>query len=104
MLITEVGAAAGGLLFQGASPTRFGFVEGLAARTMLTMIAETMLPEAYLKGATVVGLSTLAGFLIAIFAKTLEATPTGDGGHDQPPCRRRCKNPGGRWDSDAGPD
>jgi hypothetical protein len=39
---------------------------------MLTMIAETMLPEAYLKGGNVVGLSTLAGFLIAIFSKTLE--------------------------------
>jgi len=31
-----------------------------------------MLPEAYLKGGNVVGLSTLAGFLIAIFSKTLE--------------------------------
>jgi hypothetical protein len=30
---------------------------------MLTMIAETMLPEAYFKGGSVVGLSTLAGFL-----------------------------------------
>jgi|UPI00036AABC2 hypothetical protein len=31
-----------------------------------------MLPEAYLKGGNVVGLSTLAGFLIAIFSKALE--------------------------------
>jgi hypothetical protein len=39
---------------------------------MLTMIAETMLPEAYFKGGSVVGLSTLFGFLVAIFSKTLE--------------------------------
>jgi len=33
-----------------------------------------MLPEAYLKGGNVVGLSTLAGFLIAIFSKTRPGT------------------------------
>jgi len=49
----------------------------------LTMIAETMLPEAYLKGGNVVGLSTLAGFLIAIFSKTLE--PADPAGHGAPP-------------------
>ena len=81
MLITGVGAAAGSLLFQGASPNLFGFVEGLAAGAMLTMIAETMLPDAYLKGGNVVGLSTLAGFLIAIFSKTLETPPPHRGVH-----------------------
>ena len=38
---------------------------------MLTMIAETMLPEAYFKGGSVVGFSTLLGFLAAISLKTL---------------------------------
>jgi len=38
---------------------------------MLTMIAETMMPEAYFKGGSVVGLSTLLGFLVAIFFTTL---------------------------------
>lgn len=104
MLITGVGAAAGGLLFQEASPTLFGFVEGLAAGAMLTMIAETMLPEAYLKGGNVVGLSTLAGFLVAIFSKTLEAPPTGPGSHDQPPVSPSVQGPRDRWDSDASPD
>jgi len=39
---------------------------------MLTMIAETMLPEAYHMGRAVTGVSTLLGFLAAIFFRTLE--------------------------------
>ncbi|MCG6897754.1 MAG: hypothetical protein LJE60_11705, partial [Thiocapsa sp.] len=50
MLITGAGAAAGSQLFVGADPAIFALMQGLAAGAMLTMIAETMLPEAYLKG------------------------------------------------------
>ncbi|MCG6985153.1 MAG: cyclic nucleotide-binding domain-containing protein [Thiocapsa sp.] len=79
MLITGAGAAAGSQLFVGADPAIFALMQGLAAGAMLTMIAETMLPEAYLKGGSGVGLSTLLGFLVAIYAKTLE--PPGLPGH-----------------------
>ncbi|MCG7948120.1 MAG: cyclic nucleotide-binding domain-containing protein [Candidatus Thiodiazotropha taylori] len=72
MILTGVGAAMGGIFFVNASPALFAFVEGVAAGAMLTMIAETMLPEAYFKGGSVVGMSTLCGFLTAIFFKTLE--------------------------------
>ncbi len=72
MLITGIGAALGSLFFIGVDPWLFALVQGVAAGAMLTMIAETMLPEAYLKGGSVVGLSTLFGFLAAIFFKTLE--------------------------------
>lgn len=72
MLFTGIGAALGSEFFIGASPESYALVEGLAAGAMLTMIAETMLPEAYFKGGSVVGISTLMGFLIAIFTKTLE--------------------------------
>lgn len=72
MLFTGIGAALGSRFFVGAAPEAFALVQGLAAGAMLTMIAETMLPEAYFKGGSVVGMSTLAGFLVAIFAKTLE--------------------------------
>jgi len=51
----------------------FSFTEGLAAGAMLTMIAQTMLPEAYFKGGEIIGFSTLLGFLSAIFFKTLES-------------------------------
>jgi len=46
---------------------------------MLTMIAETALPGSYLKGGSDVGLSTLFGFLVAIFSKTLEPTAAAAG-------------------------
>ncbi|AFL73016.1 cyclic nucleotide-binding domain-containing protein [Thiocystis violascens] len=85
MLITGIGAAAGSVFFAGADPHLFAFVEGLAAGAMLTMIAETMLPEAYLKGGNVIGLSTLAGFLIAIFSKTLEPADAAQHGRIAPP-------------------
>jgi len=49
------------------------FVIGLISALLLPMgAAETMLPEAYFKGGSVVGMSTLLGFLVAIFSKTLE--------------------------------
>ena len=50
MVITGIGAALGNLFFVGATPFVFSLVEGLAAGAMLTMIAQTMLPEAYFKG------------------------------------------------------
>jgi zinc transporter ZupT len=72
MVLTGVGAALGNLFFTGASITTVSMIQGLAAGAMLTMIAETMLPEAYTKGGSVIGLATLAGFLAAIFFTTLE--------------------------------
>ena len=68
MVVTGVGAGVGAVVLQEAPGTLFAFIEGLAAGAMLTMIAETMLPEAYHKGGGVVGLSTLGGFLAAILA------------------------------------
>jgi CRP-like cAMP-binding protein len=72
MLLTGIGAAFGNIFFTGASPSLFALVQGIAAGAMLTMISQTMLPEAYLKGGTIIGFSTLLGFLAAIFLKTLE--------------------------------
>jgi zinc transporter ZupT len=48
-------------------------VEGLAAGSMLTMIAQTMIPEAvHIGGNRVTGLSTLAGYLSAVAFKIFE--------------------------------
>jgi CRP-like cAMP-binding protein len=72
MLLTGIGAALGSIFFVGADPHAFGLVQGIAAGAMLTMIAQTMVPDAYLKAGPVIGISTLMGFLAAIFFNTLE--------------------------------
>lgn len=71
-LITGIGAFFGHLFFQATPEWLFALIEGCAAGAMLTMIAQTMLPEAYRKGGWITGLTTLAGFLAAIFFKVLE--------------------------------
>lgn len=72
MLLTGLGAYLGSIFFNGVSPTMFALMEGVAAGAMLTMIAETMLPEASHMGGAVTGVSTLLGFLAAIFFRTFE--------------------------------
>ncbi len=72
LVITALGAGVGFLLADSLSHTFVVFAEGLAAGAMLTMIAGAMIPEAVHMGrATVVGLSTLGGFLAAISFKLL---------------------------------
>jgi CRP-like cAMP-binding protein len=70
-LVTGLGAFAGNVFLQEMSHGSFAIIEGAAAGAMLTMIAETMLPEAYEQGGAVVGLSTLLGFLTALFVKSI---------------------------------
>ncbi|MCP4408188.1 MAG: cyclic nucleotide-binding domain-containing protein [Gammaproteobacteria bacterium] len=74
-LLTGVGAAAGAVIFP-PDPVGWMFyfvvgIEALAAGAMLTMIAETMLPEAFEQGGSIVGLSTLGGFLAALAIKVM---------------------------------
>lgn len=72
MVFTGIGSYFGSLFFKGVDEGMFVLIEGMAAGAMLTMIAETMLPEAFHKGGYVTGLSTLAGFLAAISMKLIE--------------------------------
>ena len=71
MLATGIGAWVGNIFFVEAAPATFSLVEGIAAGAMLTVIAETMLPEAHHRGGGITGMSTLLGFLAAIFFSTL---------------------------------
>jgi len=71
MIITGLGAFAGNLFFENVSHEVFALVDGMAAGAMLTMIAETMLPEAFHIGGSVTGLSALAGFLTTLLFKVL---------------------------------
>lgn len=70
-IITAIGAFVGNVFLQEFSVSKVVVIEGIAAGAMLTMIAETMLPEAFEQGGAVVGLSTLAGFLTALFVKSI---------------------------------
>ena len=72
VIVTAIGAAAGNLLFRDASIQLVALFESLAAGAMLAMLAETMLPEAYEQGGSVTGISTILGFLTAIFVRTLQ--------------------------------
>jgi zinc transporter ZupT len=53
----------GNVVFTGASPLMYAVFESCAAGAMLVVVAETMLPEAYQQGGSIVGMSTLFGFL-----------------------------------------
>jgi CRP-like cAMP-binding protein len=64
ILVTGLGAAAGSVVFQAAPHQVFAMVEGLAAGAMLTVITQTMMPEALHRSGGFVGLAALAGFLI----------------------------------------
>ncbi|HXB40502.1 MAG TPA: hypothetical protein VNZ49_08165 [Bacteroidia bacterium] len=73
VLIIAIGAL-GGYYIGSSIPHEIEIaIEGLAAGAMLTMIAQTMIPEAvHLGGAKVVGLSTLIGYLSAVAFKLFE--------------------------------
>ncbi len=73
VLIIALGAL-GGYYIGSSIPHEIEIaVEGLAAGAMLTMIAQTMIPEAvHLGGVKVVGLSTLIGYLSAVAFKLFE--------------------------------
>ena len=70
----SVGAVVGYSVGAEVSPILVVAIEGLAAGAMLTMIAQTMIPEAvHLGGASITGLATLTGFVSAVAFKVLEA-------------------------------
>jgi zinc transporter ZupT len=73
MVMTAVGAVFGFYFSKAIPETLMIGVEGLAAGAMLTMVAQTMIPEAvHIGGHKVVGLGTLAGYLSAIAFKIFE--------------------------------
>ena len=71
VIISGLSAAAGNFISHSSTEVIIAVVQGLGAGAMLTMVAETMLPEAFEQGGSVVGISTLAGFLLAYFLNGL---------------------------------
>jgi zinc transporter, ZIP family len=64
-LISGLASLAGYSLFQTSSPDTVAFVLAFAGGAILTMLAETMMPEAYEHGGKLVGVVTTLGFAVA---------------------------------------
>ena len=69
-VISGVSALLGNLLLDGVSPQTVAVITAVAAGAILTMIADTMIPEAFERTHAWTGLITTLGFLAA-FALTL---------------------------------
>ncbi len=67
-----VSSLIGNLFLATASPQWITFVEAFAGGGIMAMLAQTMMPEAYEEGGTLVGLATIAGFLAALFFSALQ--------------------------------
>ena len=71
-LISGLASLAGYGLFQDSPPSTVAFVLAFAAGAILTMLAETMMPEAYEHGGKWVGVATTLGFAVAFAIHTLD--------------------------------
>ncbi len=72
MLVSALASLAGYGLFGDASPSTIAFVLSFAAGAILTMLADTMMPEAFARGGKMVGLATTLGFGLAFAISALE--------------------------------
>jgi ZIP family zinc transporter len=70
--LTAISAAVGFALFDSASDGLIAFTQAFAGGALLTMLANTMMPEAFKEGGKEVGLLTALGFAVA-FAITAAA-------------------------------
>lgn len=70
--VAGLSSLAGFVLFDDASPNTIAFVLAFAAGAILTMLADTMMPEAFEQGGKLVGLLTTLGFALAFAISTLE--------------------------------
>ena len=64
-VISGVASLGGYALFQNSSPDTVGFVLAFAAGAILTMLANTMMPDAFKNGGKLVGVVTTLGFAVA---------------------------------------
>ena len=71
-LISGLASLAGYSLFQHSSPDVVAFVLAFAAGAILTMLADTLMPEAYEHGGKLVGVLTTLGFAVAFTIHVLD--------------------------------
>jgi len=71
-LVSGLASLAGYALFQHSSPDVVAFVLAFAAGAILTMLADTMMPEAYQHAGKWVGVLTTLGFAVAFTIHVLD--------------------------------
>ncbi|HEX2741195.1 MAG TPA: ZIP family zinc transporter, partial [Rubrobacter sp.] len=71
-VVCALSSRAGYALFDGASVATVAFVQSFAGGALLTMLADTMMPEAFKYGGKRVGLFTTLGFALAFLISTIE--------------------------------
>jgi zinc transporter, ZIP family len=71
-VVSSLAAGLGYGAFGDASPRTIAFVLSFAGGAILTMLAETMMPEAFEHGHKLVGVFTTLGFALAFFVSSLE--------------------------------
>jgi zinc transporter, ZIP family len=72
VLVSALSALAGYAVFDGAAPETIAFVLAFAGGAILTMLADTMMPEAFEHEGKLVGLCTTAGFALAFALHAVE--------------------------------
>jgi zinc transporter, ZIP family len=72
VLVSAISAALGYALLDGASGNTIGLIQAFAGGAVLTMLVDTMIPEAFARGHRAVGLFTVLGFALAYLLSTLE--------------------------------
>jgi zinc transporter, ZIP family len=71
-VVCALSSLTGYALFDGASAAMVAFVQSFAGGALLTMLADTMMPEAFKYGGKQVGLLTTLGFALAFLITTIE--------------------------------
>ena len=72
VVVSGASAALGFGLLDGASGNTTGLIQAFAGGAVLTMLVDTMVPEAIKRGGDKVGLITVLGFALAYLLSTLE--------------------------------
>ena len=71
-LVSALASLAGYAFLEDASANTIAFILAFAGGAILAMLAETMMPEAFLRGGKAVGLATTLGFAVAFAVSVLD--------------------------------
>ena len=76
-VVCAAATVAGFALFGGVSDFTLAFVQAFAAGAILTMLANSMMPEAFEQGGKLAGLFTVLGFATSVLVVILERVQQG---------------------------